>query len=215
MLQTSTPSAASCSPRYVFDLTRVSRLMSSSLPRVTRKVIHVTNRKLVHTSCPRQRGFFLTAPSPYPFPSRFLTPDLYHTLVGINETKQLIRPRDGREHVLNDVTCCLLLEISVNSSANPHVVRPVLLLLTEIANTYQPSTQTRTQTQTATAAGAGAVVVATAPAESGETADGAGEETTLSAKAPPDGVDDGATTTTEMKADPDRDPRCVMRPSAW
>ena len=52
----------------------------------------------------------------------------------------MIRPRGGRAHVLDDDSSSLLLEILVNSSANPLVVRPVVLLLTEIANTPLPLT---------------------------------------------------------------------------
>lgn len=102
--------------------------------------------------------------------------------------------------MLNDDTCSLLLDILVNSSANPHVVRPVVLLLTEIANTHQ------TQPQTATSA----VVPPAAPA-AGDRGSGAGEETAIFVKAPPEGATEGGgvsgTTVTLVKADPAREPR--------
>lgn len=47
-----------------------------------------------------------------------------------------MRPRDGRPHVLDDVSSAVLLQIVASTSANPHVVRPLVLMLTEMANTH-------------------------------------------------------------------------------
>lgn len=108
--------------------------------------------------------------------------------------KQLIRPRDGREHVLDDDSCSLLLDILVNSSANPHVVRPALLMLTEIANTYQPTTGT------AVAVAAGEARGAAGEAKSGTAVEAAAEKTA-------GGAGDGGKDATAVALDPDREPR--------
>ncbi|CAN0540279.1 unnamed protein product, partial [Ectocarpus sp. 12 AP-2014] len=52
---------------------------------------------------------------------------------------ELIRPRYGLPRAVDDISCLVLLEILVNSTANPQVVRPLVLLLTEMANAPLPS----------------------------------------------------------------------------
>lgn len=49
---------------------------------------------------------------------------------------QLLRPFDGLPHCLNDKSVTMLLEIVANTSATHHVVRHVVLMLTELANAY-------------------------------------------------------------------------------
>lgn len=126
----------------------------------------------------------------------------------------MIRPRDGREHVLDDETCSLLLDILVNSSANPHVVRPVVLLLTEISNTYQPAPAAAPAAPAAAPAAPAAVAGEARGAEAGGGA-AAGQEKAITVKAAAEEtegrVDDGGNTATVIKLDPDRDPRWVMR----
>lgn len=95
--------------------------------------------------------------------------------------------------MLDDDTSSLLLDILVNSSANPHVVRPVVLLLTEIANTYQAQAQT-----------------ATAPAAVTEQAGGgAGEENGMFVSG--NVVSGHGTGTNVVKLDRPTDPRWVTR----
>ena len=48
---------------------------------------------------------------------------------------KLLRPRGGRPNVLTDDSFSFLLDMITDTNANPLVVRPIVLMLAEIANT--------------------------------------------------------------------------------
>lgn len=48
---------------------------------------------------------------------------------------QLIMPRDGSPYPLDDVSASVLVRFVAHTGANPYVVRHIILMLTEIANT--------------------------------------------------------------------------------
>lgn len=59
-----------------------------------------------------------------------------------------MRPRDGYAQALTDDNFSALLEILINTGANPLVVRPLVLMLTEIANAFRSTGQSAAEAET-------------------------------------------------------------------